>query len=54
MEAFQLTRYETIPARLRHVSHDAIVDEKLGSIYAVRVAFSQSDSDAGNDDNGIK
>lgn len=32
----------TIPATLKHVSYDAIADEKLGLIYAARVALSRT------------
>lgn len=37
LETFQYTKYGTIKATVTHVSHDAIVDEKRGLIYSMRV-----------------
>ncbi len=37
LETFQYTKYGTIRAKVTHVSHDAIVDEKRGLIYSIRV-----------------
>jgi len=37
IETFPFTRHGTIPARVTHVSHDAINDEKRGLIYSTRV-----------------
>ena len=37
IDAFDYTRYGTIPARVTHVSRDAIQDEKKGLIYSVKV-----------------
>lgn len=42
IDAFDYTKYGTIPARVTHVSRDAIQDEKKGLIYAVKVALDQS------------
>ena len=39
VDAFQYTRYGTVPGRVTHVSRDAIQDEKKGLIYAVKVAL---------------
>jgi hemolysin D len=36
IETFQYTKYGTIHAKVTHVSHDAIQDEKKGLIYSVR------------------
>lgn len=37
IEAFQYTKYGTVRAQVMSVSHDAIQDEKLGLVYALRV-----------------
>jgi hemolysin D len=37
VETFQYTKYGTLHAKVSAVSHDAINDEKLGLIYAIRV-----------------
>lgn len=42
VETFPFTRYGTIPARVIHVSHDAISDEKRGLIYAVRASLGRT------------
>lgn len=42
VETFPFTRYGTIPARVIHVSHDAISDEKRGLIYAVRAGLGRT------------
>ena len=39
IDAFDYTRYGTVPATVTHVSRDAIQDEKKGLIYSVRVAL---------------
>ena len=39
VEAFQYTKYGTIPGRVIHVSRDAIQDEKRGLIYSIKVAL---------------
>lgn len=39
IDAFDYTRYGTVPATVRQVSRDAIQDEKKGLIYSVRVAL---------------
>lgn len=41
IEAFDYTRYGTVPATVRHVSHDAIEDEKRGLIYASKIVLSR-------------
>lgn len=42
IETFPYTRYGTIHAKVVHVSHDAINDEKRGLIYAVRAKLERS------------
>ena len=42
VEAFEYTKYGTVPGRVSHVSRDAIQDEKRGLIYSVRVALDKS------------
>ena len=42
VDAFEYTKYGTIPARVTHVSHDAIQDEKKGLIYSVKVSMDKS------------
>lgn len=42
VDAFEYTKFGTIPARVVHVSRDAIKDEKKGLIYSVRVALDTS------------
>lgn len=37
IETFPYTKYGTIRARVMHVSHDAITDEKRGLVYAARL-----------------
>ena len=37
IDAYEYTKYGTIPAHVTHVSRDAIQDEKKGLIYAVKV-----------------
>jgi len=37
IETFPFTKYGTLPARVTHVSHDAINDDKRGLIYSARV-----------------
>ena len=39
VEAFQYTKYGTVPGRVIHVSRDAIQDEKRGLIYSIKVAL---------------
>ncbi len=43
IDAFEYTKYGTIPAKVSHVSQDAIQDEKKGLIYSVKVTLMQSD-----------
>lgn len=42
VETFPYTKYGTIPAKVVHVSNDAINDEKRGLIYAARVKLSKA------------
>jgi hemolysin D len=37
IEAFEYTKYGTVPAVVRHVSHDAVEDEKKGLLYSVNL-----------------
>lgn len=39
IDAFEYTKYGTVPAHVTHVSRDAIQDEKKGLIYSVKVAL---------------
>ena len=41
VDAFEYTKYGTIPAKVSHVSQDAIQDEKKGLIYSVKVVLTQ-------------
>ncbi len=41
IDAFEYTKYGTVPAKVSHVSQDAIQDEKRGLIYAVKVVLTQ-------------
>lgn len=42
IETFPYTKYGTIPARIAHVSGDAISDDKRGLIYAVRAKLAKT------------
>jgi hemolysin D len=42
VDAFEYTKYGTIPARVVHISRDAIQDDKKGLIYSVLVALNRS------------
>jgi hemolysin D len=42
LEAFEYTKYGTIPAKVTHISQDAIQDEKKGLLYAGKVALDRS------------
>ncbi|MGF6483295.1 HlyD family type I secretion membrane fusion protein [Paraburkholderia sp. JPY419] len=42
IDAFEYIKCGTVAARLTHVSHDAIKDEKRGLIYSVRVTLDRS------------
>lgn len=42
IDAFEYTKYGTVPGRVTAVSRDAIEDEKLGLIYAVRVTLERA------------
>ena len=41
IDAFEYTKFGTIPAKVSHVSQDAIQDEKKGLIYSVKVLLAQ-------------
>ncbi|MGV3654015.1 MAG: HlyD family type I secretion periplasmic adaptor subunit [Noviherbaspirillum sp.] len=41
IDAFEYTKYGTIPATVSHVSRDAIQDEKRGLIYSVKVELAR-------------
>ncbi len=43
IDTFDYTKYGTIPATVRHVSRDAIQDEKRGLIYATRIGLARND-----------
>ena len=42
IETFPFTKYGIIDAQIRHISNDAIADEKLGLIYTARVLMKKS------------
>jgi len=42
IEAYDYTKYGTVPATVRHVSHDAIEDEKRGLIYASKIVLGRN------------
>ncbi|OOG58181.1 HlyD family type I secretion periplasmic adaptor subunit [Polaromonas sp. C04] len=42
IDAFEYTKYGTIPAKVTHVSRDAIQDEKKGLIYSVKLTLERS------------
>jgi len=42
VEAFQYTKYGLIPARVTHISRDAVKDEKMGLLYSVIVTLEKS------------
>lgn len=42
IETFPFTRYGTIEAKVTHVSHDAVNDEKRGLIFPARVSLSRA------------
>lgn len=39
LDAFEYTRYGTVPAKVSHVGRDALQDEKRGLIYSVKVTL---------------
>lgn len=41
IDAFDYTKYGTVPARVTHVSRDAIQDEKRGLIYSIKVELTK-------------
>lgn len=45
IDPFEYTKFGTISARVKHVSRDAIEDEKKGLIYATKIALDQSSID---------
>ncbi len=48
IEAFDYTRYGTVPATVTRISRDAIQDEKRGLIYSVRMSLERADLNVGN------
>lgn len=42
VDAFEYTKYGTVPATVAHVSHDAVKDEKKGLQYLSRIALSSA------------
>lgn len=42
IDAFEYTKYGTVPATVSHVSRDAIEDEKKGLVYSVRVTLDRA------------
>ena len=50
IDAYEYTKYGTIPGRVVHVSRDAIKDEKKGLIYSVRVALDKMHSNVNGND----
>jgi hemolysin D len=48
IDAFEYTKYGTIPAKVSHVSQDAIQDEKRGLIYSVKVVLTQPTINVGD------
>ena len=47
LDAFQYTKYGTIPGTVTWVSRDAVADDKLGLLYPVRVALAETSIDVG-------
>jgi hemolysin D len=45
IDAFEYTKYGTVPGKLVHVSRDAIQDEKKGLIYMSKISLDQSTID---------
>ncbi|KQV55014.1 hypothetical protein ASC95_29375 [Pelomonas sp. Root1217] len=41
LDAFEYTKYGTVPGHVTHVSRDAIQDEKKGLVYTVRIGLDQ-------------
>jgi len=42
IDAFDYTKYGTLPARVVHISRDAIQDEKKGLLYSARIVLDQN------------
>lgn len=42
IDAFEYTKYGTVPAQVTHVSRDAIEDEKKGPLYSVKVTLDRA------------
>lgn len=42
IDAFEYTKYGTLPAKVSHLSQDAIQDEKLGLIYSVKITLDRT------------
>ena len=41
LEAFPFTRYGTVPGVVRHISRDAVPDQKLGSVYIATISLTR-------------
>lgn len=48
IDAFDYTKYGIVPARITHVSHDAIEDDKRGLIYSVQVVLGHTSINVGS------
>lgn len=48
LDAFPFSRYGTLPGHVVSVSPDAVDDEKLGTVYIVRIALARTTVDRGD------
>ncbi len=48
LEAFPFTRYGTIPGRVTSIGSNAVVDERLGPVYPIRIALSRNSIERGD------
>ena len=48
LEAFPFTRFGTIPGRVLSIGSDAVIDEKLGPVYVIRIALAPTTVDRGD------
>jgi hemolysin D len=49
VETYRFTKYGTLKARVTHVSHDSIEDEKRGLLYTMRVAVDSDELASGDE-----
>ncbi len=42
IDSFPFTKYGTIPANLKHVSHDSVQDEQMGLVYPARLIMARN------------